>query len=100
METEDIEPQELSSDEEEGEEEEEGAAPSVVESSVVVLEEVITPRRECAFPRAVKTSMNAVAPVTCLMKLAEMQNPPPHGASARVPLAGEVLHPRLLGGAG
>ena len=48
-----------------------------MESSVVELEEVITPRRECAFPRAVKTSMNAVAPVTCLMKLAEMPNPPP-----------------------
>ena len=77
VETGDIEPQELSSEEEEGEEEEEGAAPSVVESSVVVLEEVITPRRECAFPRAVKRSMNAVAPITCLMKLAEMQNPPP-----------------------
>ena len=77
VETEDIEPQELRSDDEEGEEEEEGAAPSVVESSVGELEEVITPRRECAFPRAVKTSMNAVAPVTCLMKLAEMSNPPP-----------------------
>ena len=77
VETEDIEPEELSSDEEEGEEEEEGVAPSVVESSVVELEEVMTPRSECAFPRAVKTSMNAVAPITCLMKLAEMPNPPP-----------------------
>ena len=78
--------QELAS-EGEGEQEEEGAAPNVAESSVVVLEEVIKPRGECAFPRAVKKSMNAIAPVPGLMKLAELQNPAP---MVRVP---EYLSP-------
>ena len=38
------------------------------------LEEVVKPRSECAFPRAVKTSMNVGALLTCLMMLAEMPN--------------------------
>ena len=48
-----------------------------------------------SFARAVNSSLNAVTPITWLMRLAELQNPP---AMVRIPIgshAGEVFYARL-----